>query len=77
MSIESKRGTREEKHVLHLGKSYFSSRSSIITPLILLFKDELESSSYHSHNILNHSKWKRDEEDIDKVFDHRSCLVIG
>jgi len=36
---------KEEKHVLHLGKSYFSSHSSIIIPLILLFKDELESSS--------------------------------
>jgi hypothetical protein len=45
MSIESKRGRREEKRVLSLGKAYFSSCSSIITPLPLLFKDELKSSS--------------------------------
>jgi len=44
MSIESKRGRREEKRVLSLGKAYFSSCSSIITPLPL-FKDELKSSS--------------------------------
>jgi hypothetical protein len=48
MSIESKRGRREEKKknaFYNLGKAYFSSYSSIITPLPLLFKDEWESSS--------------------------------
>jgi hypothetical protein len=48
MNIESKRGKREEKRRkarLKLGKAYFSSCSSIITPLPLLFKDELKSSS--------------------------------
>jgi hypothetical protein len=71
MSIESKRGTREKTLVLSLGKAYFSSCSSTITPLPLLLKDELNSSSYHSHNGLNHSKWRRIEKDVPK------CLVMG
>jgi hypothetical protein len=45
MSIESKRDTREKKRVLSLGKAYFSSCSSVMTPLPLLLKDELNSSS--------------------------------
>jgi len=28
-------------------------------------------------NVLNHSKWRRDEEDINKGFGHRWCSVIG
>jgi hypothetical protein len=43
MSTESKRGRREEKRVLELGKAYFSSCSSTITPLPLLLKDELKA----------------------------------
>jgi hypothetical protein len=49
MRIESKRGRREEKRrenrFYNLEKAYFSSCSSIITPLPLLFNDELTSSS--------------------------------
>jgi hypothetical protein len=41
--VEEKK--REEKRVFKLGKAYVSSCSSIITPLPLLFKDELKSSS--------------------------------
>jgi hypothetical protein len=40
--VEEKK--REEKRVFKLEKAYFSSCSSIITPLPLVFKDELESS---------------------------------
>jgi hypothetical protein len=36
---------KEEKRVLYLGKADFSSFSSVITPLPLLFKEELKSSS--------------------------------
>jgi hypothetical protein len=36
---------KKEKRVLYLGKAYFSSCSSIITPLPLLFKGKLKSSS--------------------------------
>jgi hypothetical protein len=46
MRIESKRGRREEKRrengFYNLEKAYFSSCSSIITPLPLLFNDELK-----------------------------------
>jgi hypothetical protein len=50
MSIESKRGGREKKRRIktrfyNFGKAYFSPCSSIITPLPLLFKDELKCSS--------------------------------
>jgi hypothetical protein len=48
MSIESKKGRREEKRKKRrfiTWKSLFSSCCSIITPVPLLFKDELESSS--------------------------------
>jgi hypothetical protein len=48
MSIENKKGKREKKRkktCFKLEKAYFFSCSSIITPLPLLFKDELNSSS--------------------------------
>jgi hypothetical protein len=44
MNIEGRRGKREEKRRktrLKLGKAYFSSYFSIISPFPLLFKDEL------------------------------------
>jgi hypothetical protein len=47
MNIENKRGRRDKKKknvFYNLEKTYFSSCSSIITPLPLLFKDELKSS---------------------------------
>ncbi len=57
---------REEKKKKPLyvsWKAYFSSCDFFITSFHFHFKDDFESLMWHSHNILNHSKWSTDDED--------------
>jgi hypothetical protein len=52
-------------------KACFSSCYFCIAPFPSHFKDDFYSLSQRSHNILNHSKWSTDDEDLKK------CSVIS
>jgi hypothetical protein len=80
MSIEIKRGTREEKR----RKTCFIIWKSLF--LFLLFYNYSFASGVQrwigelklgSHNFFNHSKWRTDEGDINNMFGHKWCSVIG
>jgi hypothetical protein len=47
-------------------KAYFSSFYFFIIPFHLHFKDDFYSFRWGSCNILNHSKWNIDDEDLNK-----------
>ncbi len=59
----------EKNHVLQFEKMYFIYCYFLATPL------SLQSLRRRSNNILNHSKWRKNEKDLPKVFGHR--LVFG
>jgi hypothetical protein len=59
MRFESRRGQNEKKHILQFEKMYYLYSSFLAGPLILHFKDDLQSLERCFYNNLNQSKWRK------------------
>jgi hypothetical protein len=66
-----------KKTCFAIRKNIFSLLLFLAGALALHFKDDLQSLRRCSHNILNHSKWRRIEKDLPKCLIEGRWLMMG